>query len=75
MVNDILQNSKDFAKILNDTILESGNSEFRQIIVAIRNMIENFEGELYKIAESKGYYLSSKKAEESEIIELKKMFI
>ena len=75
MVNDILQNSKEFVKSLNETILESSNLEFRQIITTLRNSAENFEGEIYKIAESKGYYSSATKAEESEIIQLRKKFI
>ena len=56
MVNDILQNSKEFVKSLDETILESSNLEFRQMIVTLRNSAECFEGELYKVAESKGYY-------------------
>ena len=75
MVNDILQNSKEFVKSLNETILESSNLEFRQIITTLRNSAENFEGEIYKIAESKGYYSSASKAEENEIIQLRKKFI
>lgn len=75
MVNDILQNSKEFVKSLDETILESNNLEFRQMIISLRNSAESFEGELYKIAESKGYYSSSPKAEENEIMYLKKMFL
>lgn len=75
MVNDILQNSKEFVKSLDETILESSNLEFRQMIVTLRNSAESFEGELYKVAESKGYYSSAQKAEENEIIRLKKMFL
>ena len=75
MVNDILQNSKEFVKVLDETILESNNSEFRQMIITLRNSSESFEGELQKIAESKGYYSSSLKAEENEIQYLKKMFL
>lgn len=75
MVNDILQNSKEFVKSLDETILESANAEFRQMIITLRNSAESFEGELNKVAESKGYYSSSPKAEEHEILTLKKMFL
>ena len=75
MVNDILQNSKEFVKSLDETILESNNFEFRQMVVTMRNSAENFEGELCKVAETKGYYSSSPKVEENEIIHLKKMFL
>lgn len=75
MVNDVLQNSKEFVKTLDETILESGNSEFRQMITILRNSAESFEGELNKIAESKGYYIAPQKADESEILALRKMFL
>lgn len=75
MVNDILQNSKDFIKALDETILESNNLEFRQMIILIRNSSESFEGNLSKIAETKGYYIPSLKVDESEINNLRKMFL
>ena len=75
MVNDILQNSKEFVKLLDNTILDSGNAEFRQLIITLRNSAENFEGELNKIAESKGYYSSSPKVDEEELIIIRKMFL
>lgn len=75
MVNDILQNSKEFVKTLDETILESSNSEFRQMIITIRNSTESFEGELNKIAESKGYYTPSLKADDNEISSVRKMFM
>lgn len=75
MVNDILQNSKEFVKLLDDTILESRNIEFRQMITTLRNTAENFDCEIRKIAESKGYYIPSSKVEESEIVSLRKLFL
>lgn len=75
MVNDVLQNSKEFVKYLDDTILESSNIEFRQMITTLRNSAESFECELHKVAESKGYYLASSKAEENEIVALRKLFL
>ena len=75
MVNDILQDSKEHVKLLNETILESSNFNFRQMTILLRNSAESFEGELYKISESKGYTLPSLKTEESEINAIKKMFL
>ena len=75
MVNDILQNSKEFVKLLDNTILESGNLEFRQLVITLRNSAESFEGELNKIAESKGYYIPSQKVDEEDIMILRKMFL
>lgn len=75
MVNDVLQNSKEFVKLLDDTILESDNLEFRGLVTLIRNSAESFEGNLSKLAKAKGYYIASSKADESEIIALRKMFL
>lgn len=75
MVNDVLQDSKEFVKSLDEAILESDNSEFRQMVMLLRNSAESFEGSLSKIAETKGYYISSPKAEESEILLVKKLFL
>ena len=75
MVNDILQDTKNFVKLLDDSILESNNLGFRQMVITLRNSAENYEGELYKIAESKGYYFPSESVEEIEIANLRKNFL
>ena len=74
MVNDTLQNSKEFVKALDEAILDSSNQELRQMLILMRNSAESFDGELRKIAESKGYYFPSPKADESEVVALKKSF-
>ena len=75
MVNDVLQNSKEFVKSLDFAILESSNAEFRQLITNLRNSAEIFDSELQKISESKGYYYTSSNVDENEIMELRKMFL
>ena len=67
MVNDVLQNSKEFVKSLDFAILESSNAEFRQLITNLRNSAEIFDSELQKISESKGYYYTSSNVDENEI--------
>ena len=56
MVNDILENSKSSIKDFGGAILECSNSELRQTIQNLRNSQESFQYELYRLAESKGYY-------------------
>lgn len=75
MVNDVLQNSKEFVKSLDFAILESSNVEFRQLITNLRNSAENFDSELQKIAESKGYCYATSNVNENEIMEVRKMFL
>ena len=75
MVNDVLQNSKEFVKSLDFAILESSNAELRHLITNLRNSAEIFDSELQKISESKGYYYTSSNVDENEIMELRKMFL
>ena len=56
MVNDILDNLKFGIRNLQNAIINCNNVELRQELQNIRNNEENFEDELCKIAESKGYY-------------------
>jgi len=71
MVSDILENSK--AEITNYTnaIMESQNMELRQTLQTLRNTNESFQYELYKLANSKGYYIPASIAKPEEINHIK----
>ena len=56
MVNDILNDSKNFIKYYTDIIIETENIELRNTFKNIRNTLETFQYDLFKISESKGYY-------------------
>ena len=71
MVNDILNDSKNSIKSYTDSIIECENVELRNIIQNLRNSLESFQYDLFKISESKGYYMPAQTAKQDEIDKVK----
>ena len=71
MVNDILQGTKAELTTYQGVISEAENMELRQTIQQIRNNCESFQYELFKVAETKGYYKPAQKATVTEISTVK----
>ena len=67
MVNDVLENVKASLISYQTAISESGNTTLRQTFQQIRNNDESFQYELFKVAQSKGYYKPAAKATVTEI--------
>lgn len=71
MVNDVLSEIKSELSIYENVITETENMQLRQIFQQIRNNGEAFQYELFKIAETKGYYKPAEKATVTEISTVK----
>ena len=71
MVNDILNGVKYELEKYQSVISETENISLRQTIQQIRNTNESFQYELFKIAETKGYYKAPQQATQTQIQELK----
>ena len=56
MVNDVLNNTKSTLSTYQNFISETENIQLRQTIQQIRNTDESFQYELFKVAQTKGYY-------------------
>ena len=67
MVNDILSGVKSDLTAYQTAISESENMNLRQTLQQIRNNDESFQYELFKVAETKGYYKPAQKATSTEI--------
>lgn len=67
MVNDILGGVKADLTAYQTAISESENMQLRQTFQQIRNNDESFQYELFKIAETKGYYKPAAQATVTEI--------
>ena len=67
MVNDILSGVKSDLTAYQTAITESENMTLRQTFQQIRNNDESFQFELFKVAQSKGYYKPAQKATTTEI--------
>lgn len=75
MVNDILEGSKLGIKDYEGAITECSNLELRQTMQNLRNSQESFQYELYKLAESKGYYIPALEAKQEEIDKVRNEFM
>lgn len=71
MVNDILETTKSCLKDYQGAIIETANLELRQTLQNLRNTSESFQYELFKLAESKGYYVPAQNATQDEISKVK----
>ena len=67
MVNDILDGVKSELTVYQGAIAECENMQLRQTLQQIRNNDESFQYELFKIAQSKGYYKPATQATTTEI--------
>ena len=67
MVNDVLGSVKADLGAYQTAISESENIQLRQVFQQIRNNDESFQYELFKIAQSKGYYKPATQATITEI--------
>ena len=60
MVNDILESIKADLNAYQTAIAEAENMQLRQTLQQIRNNDESFQYELFKVANTKGYYNNNK---------------
>lgn len=67
MVNDILAGVKSDLTAYQTAITEAENMNLRQTLQQIRNNDESFQYEMFKIAQTKGYYQPAQKATVTEI--------
>ena len=67
MVNDILAGVKSDLTAYQTAISEAENMNLRQAFQQIRNNDESFQYELFKIAQTKGYYKPAQKATVTEV--------
>lgn len=67
IVNDVLSSTKSALKDFEGAILETANMDLRQTLQNLRNSSESFQYELFKLAESKGYYTPAQNATQEEI--------
>ena len=67
MVNDVLNSIKAILNTYQMVITDTENITLRQTLQQIRNNDESFQYELYKVAETKGYYKPAIEATQTEI--------
>ena len=72
MINDILDQTKSKLTSYQNAISETENIELRQTLKQLRDNLESFQYELFKVANSKGYYIPSDVSTEKEIQKTRK---
>ncbi|NLJ55865.1 MAG: spore coat protein [Firmicutes bacterium] len=75
MVNDILSMINSSLTDYANTIAQCSDQNLRQELQQIRNADEQFQYQLFKIAEQKGYYQPAEQATQQEIQEVKSTFM
>jgi spore coat protein CotF len=75
MVSDVLEVTKGIIKEYEGAITEITNMELRQMFQNFRNSLESFQYEILKLAESKGYSIPETKANQEEILKVRKEFL
>ena len=75
MVNDILSQVNSSIGTYANVITQASCPEFRKTIQDMRNNCETFQYELYKVAQSKGYYQPAQMATPEEVQTVKDLFM
>lgn len=71
MVNDILTQMKSSLTTYSSSISETSNQQLRQTLQQIRNSDEQFQYQLYQLAETKGFYKPATQADAKDIQQVK----
>ena len=71
MVNDVLEAKKAELTTFQGVITETENMQLRTTVQQMRNNCENFQYELFKVAQTKGYYKPAEAASQQEITKVK----
>jgi len=75
MVNDALSSINSSLTDYAGIIAQSANQQFRQAVAQMRNNCENFQYELFKLAEQKGFYKSAAPADPNDIQQVRSQFV
>lgn len=71
MVDDILSGTKASIDYYSRAITECANQQLRSTLQQLRNEAEQFQYQLFQIAEQKGYYKPAPTADQQSIQEVK----
>lgn len=70
-VNDVLSTLNSTISLLNYSIQQANNKNFRDTLIASRNSLENYQWQIYLIAKEKGYYVPAAPAGAADIEQVK----
>lgn len=70
-VNDVLACTNSLITMLEYTIEQANNKNFRDTVTQARNKLENLQWEIYLVAKDKGYYIPAAPAGEADVQQVK----
>lgn len=70
-VSDVLSTLNSMITMLNYSIEQSNDKNFRDTLVTSRNALENYQWQIYLIAKEKGYYTPAAPAGMQDIEDVK----
>lgn len=70
-INDTLATLNSIINMINYSIQQSNNKNFRDELIASRNTLEDYQWQLYLIAKEKEYYIPAAPAGQADIDEVK----
>lgn len=70
-ISDSLSSLNSIITLLNYSIEQSNNMNFRNTLIENRNKLEEFQWSIYQIAKQKGYYIPAAPAGQADIDEVK----
>jgi len=71
MVNDVLSMTNAGLTSYANSISQCSNQQLRQTLQQIRNSDEQFQYQLYQLAEQKGFYMAAPQADQQEMQKIK----
>jgi len=71
MVNDLLSSTKSGLTMYENCITETSNQQLRQTLQQIRNSDEQFQYQLYQLAEQKGFYKPAAQTDQQDVQQVK----
>lgn len=71
MVNDILAGTKASINSYTTAITECSNQTLRSTLQTLRNEAEQFQYQIYQMAEQKGWYMPAPQANQNDIQQIK----
>lgn len=70
-VSDVLSTLNSVITMLNYSIQQSNDKNFRDTLITSRNSLENYQWQIYLIAKEKGYYVPAAPAGQADIDQVK----
>lgn len=70
-VNDTLSTLNSIINMLNYSIQQANNKNFRDELILSRNTLEDYQWQLYLIAKAKSYYIPAAPAGQADIDQVK----